>query len=258
MGVFNALGDLASLVLIVGMMMTLDYKLALIAFTAVPATLLIVVLVRRRARQAYRDIRTKTAQLNAMLNEQLTGVRSCRPSVAKKRWLPQFDLVNSGYREANKRAILSESSIDAAVEMVQTICLASALLWAARERGMGQVITFATVVTFSQYLRQFFEPVGMLTQRYTVLQSGLASSERVFQFLDSADLEPKASPAPTSSRLRHGRRGVRARSRGVRLSRRPAGAVRRFRSTHAPASASRLVGPTGAGSRPSRSCSCAL
>ncbi len=206
MGVFNAIGDLASLVLIVGMMMTLDYKLALIAFAAVPATLLIVVLVRRRARQAYRDIRTKTAQLNAMLNEQLTGVAVVQAFGREEAMAAQFDTVNSGYREANKRAILSESSIDAAVEMVQTICLASALLWAARERGMGQMITFATVVTFSQYLRQFFEPVGMLTQRYTVLQSGLASSERVFQFLDSADLEPEGiasadelaalSPAP--------------------------------------------------------------
>ncbi len=192
MGVFNAIGDLASLVGIVVLMMVMDWQMSLIAFAALPITALIVVFVRRGARQAYRDTRTTTAQLNAMLNEQVTGVAVVQAFGREAAMAARFDVTNRLYRDANKRAILAESTLDAAVEMVQTVCIASVLLWAAHERSLGAVVTFGVVITFSQYVRQFFEPISMLTQRYTVLQSALASSERIFQLLDNTELEPIA------------------------------------------------------------------
>jgi ABC-type multidrug transport system fused ATPase/permease subunit len=186
-GVFNALGDLVAVAAIIVMMVALDWQLALIAFVSIPAVALIVLYLRRGARQAYRDTRTTTAQLNASLNEQVTGVGVVQAFGRETAMAARFDEINQRYRAANKRAILAESALDAAIEMVQTICIASVILWAGHARAGGALISFAVVITFTQYLRQMFEPVSMLAQRYTVLQSALASAERVFQLLDSND-----------------------------------------------------------------------
>jgi ATP-binding cassette subfamily B protein len=75
--------------------------------------------------------------------------------------------------------------MDAAIEMVGTLCIASMLWWA----GAASYVTFALLVTFSGYIRQFFEPISLLSTRYTVLQSALAGAELIFQLLDNADLE---------------------------------------------------------------------
>jgi ATP-binding cassette subfamily B protein len=204
MGVLNALGDATSLIAIVTMMVALDWQLALIAFASLPVTSLIVVVIRRGAREAYREIRARTAQLNAMLNEQVTGVAVVQAFGREEAMAARFDQVNVAYRDANKRAIIAESGLDAAVEMVQTICVASVLLWAGHLRASGAMITLAVVVTFSQYLRSFFDPIGMLTQRFTTLQSGLASAERIFQLLDQTEVEPgdavaRDAPAPAEA-----------------------------------------------------------
>jgi ATP-binding cassette subfamily B protein len=188
-GVFNSFGDLASLLLMVAMMFSLDYKLALIACTAVPTTFGIVMFLRKRARRAYRDMRTMTSLLNANLNEQLTGIGVVQAFGREEAMAATFDAINQSYRDAARRFTIAELVIEAAVELVQTLCLASILLWAAHERAIGSLIAFATIVTFSQYLKQFFGPIGILTQRYTSLQSGLASVERIFQFIDTAEVE---------------------------------------------------------------------
>ena len=197
-GVFNAFGDLVSLAAIVAMMMGLDWRLSLIAFAALPATVVIVAVVRRGARQAYRDARTSTAQLNAMLNEQITGVGVVQAFGREAVMAERFDEVNRLYRDANRRSIIAESGLDAAVEMVQTACVASVLLWAGHQRDAGAPLSLALVVAFSQYLRQFFEPISMLAQRFTVLQNALASAERVFELLDTRELEPDED-APTAA-----------------------------------------------------------
>ena len=189
-GAVNSLGDLMSLAAIFVMMMVLDWKLALIAFCSVPAVALVVIRLRGGARQAYRDTRVTTAQLNTMLNEQVTGIAVVQAFGREASMAARFDRVNLTYREANKQSILVESSLDAAIEMVQTVCVASILLWAGHVRASGGVMTFALIITFQQYLRTFFDPISQLALRFTVLQQALASAERVFQFLDTTELEP--------------------------------------------------------------------
>ena len=107
----------------------------------------------------------------------------------------EFDGINVGYRDANKRAVYYEAVLDAAIEMVSTLCIAS-ILWFAGIRRLGDhAITFALLVTFTQYIRQFFEPVSLLSQRYTLLQSAMAGAERIFELLDEKDIASDALPA---------------------------------------------------------------
>ena len=103
----------------------------------------------------------------------------------------EFDAINSAYRDANKRSIFYEAVLDAAIEMISTLCIASVLWWVGANRlgSSTHPVTFALVVTFTQYIRQFFEPISLLSTRFTVLQSSLSGAERIFQLLDEKDIE---------------------------------------------------------------------
>jgi ATP-binding cassette subfamily B protein len=188
-GVFNAIGDLVSLIGIVTAMLLLNWRLALIAFATLPLVGLLVYFVRQGSKRAYRDIRTKTARLNAFLNEQVGGIAVVQAYAREEAMAREFDVINSAYRDANKRSIYYEAVLDAAIEMISTLCIASVLWWVGVQRLGAHPVTFALVVTFTQYIRQFFEPVSLLSQRYTVLQSSLSGAERIFQLLDETEVE---------------------------------------------------------------------
>jgi ATP-binding cassette, subfamily B, multidrug efflux pump len=196
-GVLNAVGDMVSLVGIVIMMLALDLRMSLIAFATLPLVGLMVWYVRGRAREAYRDIRAKTARLNAFLNEQVSGMSVVQAYARESSMAAEFDGINAEYRDANKRSIYYEAVLDAAIELVGTVCIASILWWAGLKRVLDPSITFPLVVVFTQYIRQFFEPISLLAQRYTILQSAMSGAERIFKLLDETALEhDPVAPAP--------------------------------------------------------------
>lgn len=199
-GVMNALGDLISLIGIVVMMLILDVRMSLISFASVPVVGVVVWFVRSRARQAYRDIRVKTARLNAFLNEQVSGMPVVQAYAREATMAREFDEMDREYRDANKRSPFYEAIVDAAIEMVNTLCVASVLWWAGVRRLGDPTITFALVVTFTQYIRQFLAPVNLLAQRYTILQSAMSGAERIFKLLDEASLEAEPVPVDAASR----------------------------------------------------------
>ena len=189
-GVLNAMGDCVSLVGIVVMMLLLDWRLSLIAFAALPVVGFVVRFVRKRSRLAYRDIRLKTARLNAFLNEQVQGIAVVQAYAREVAMAAEFDEINEAYRDANKRSILYEAVLDASIEMVGTVCIASVLWYAGFRRIGDHPVTFPLVVTFTQYIKQFFEPVSLLAQRYTILQSAMSGAERIFKLFDEAEVDP--------------------------------------------------------------------
>lgn len=192
-GVLNAVGDLLSLLGIVTLMLILDWRLSLISFAALPFVWMLVMFMRKRSREAFREIRAKTARLNAFLNEQVIGISVVQAYCQEEQAHTEFDEINRAYLEANKQSIFYEAVLDAAIEMVSVLCVASILWWAGLHRFGDWKVTFATVVIFTQYLKQFFEPISTLSQRYTVLQSAMSGAERIFELLDEAELEPTAA-----------------------------------------------------------------
>jgi ATP-binding cassette, subfamily B, multidrug efflux pump len=191
-GALNAMGDIIALFGIVAMMLSLDWRMSIVSFLALPIVGAIVAFVRTRSRAAYRDVRARTARLNAFLNEQVNGIAVVQAFVRERSMAAEFDGVNVGYRDASKSAIYYEAVLDASIEMVSTLCIASILWFSGLRRVGDHQITFALLVTFTQYIRQFFEPVSLLSQRYTLLQSAMAGAERVFELLDETDVSPPA------------------------------------------------------------------
>lgn len=181
-GVLLSLGDLLKLVGIVVLMISLDAKLALLAFVGVPPVALLVVFVRRRMREAFRSIRSNTSRMNATTSEQVTGMTVIQAFGRQAAAAREFDEVNAAYRDANNSAIKWDAIQDAAIDTVAAICVASIIV----AHGFHPV-SFGTLVAFTAFIKEFFDPISALAQRYTLLQSAMAGAERVFGLLDAPD-----------------------------------------------------------------------
>ncbi|MDI1429277.1 ABC transporter ATP-binding protein [Polyangium sorediatum] len=194
-GTLNAIGDLVRLVLIIVVMLRRDWQLALITFVAVPPVALGVMWTRRRIRDAFREIRVKTARMNAYLNEQISGMAVVQAYAREEQSALEFDDINEAYRQANNRSIVFDAALDAAIELVQSLCIA-AVLWYAGVRSLSDRVSFGTLVTFVAYIEMFFIPIRDLSARMTQLQSALAGAERIFQLLDNKDED---APVPAAA-----------------------------------------------------------
>jgi ATP-binding cassette subfamily B protein len=136
--------------------------------------------------------------MNATMNEQVTGLPVVQAFNRERAAADEFDTINAAYRDANIRSIKYDAMQDAAIEMITAISLASILV------ALGyHSVSFGVLVAFNAYVREFFEPISLLAQRYTILQSSLAGAERVFRLLDTeeADAEPVAEPRNGDSEL---------------------------------------------------------
>jgi len=195
-GALNSIVDLVKLIGIVVVMVSLDWRLSLIGFAAAPLVGVMVALVRRRSRDAFRAIRAKTAQMNANMNEQVSGMAVIQAFCREDAAANELDVINAEYRDANMKSIKYEALQDAAIEMVTAVCLASIVV------SLGyRPVSFGTVVAFNAYLFMFFEPISALAQRYTLLQSAMAGAERVFGLLalDEVDAPERADEAASST-----------------------------------------------------------
>jgi ATP-binding cassette subfamily B protein len=183
-GALLSLGDLIKLVGIVILMLMLDLRLSLIAFVGVPPVALLVLFVRRRMREAFRAIRGGTSRMNATTGEQITGMTVIQAFGRQGAAAREFDEVNATYRDANNAAIKWDAIQDAAIDTIGAICLASIVI------SLGdQAVSFGTLVAFAAYIKEFFDPISALAQRYTLLQSAMAGAERVFGLLEAPDAD---------------------------------------------------------------------
>lgn len=188
-GALSAVGDLVRLFGIIILMLILDWQLSLITFAATPVVLLLMVGVRGRMREAFREIRAKTARMNATMNEQVAGMGVTQAFRREARAADEFDDINRAYRDANIASIKYESMQDAAIEMITAVCLASIVVAFGYHR-----VSFGTVVAFNAYVVQFFEPISALAMRFTLLQSAMAGAERIFGLMDGAGESERDAP----------------------------------------------------------------
>jgi ATP-binding cassette subfamily B protein len=242
-GALNAFGDLVRLVAIVALLVSLNWKMSLFAFAALPPVALGVNWTRRRIRDAFREVRGKTARMNAYLNEQISGVGVVQAYAREEKSAEEFDEINRAYRDANNRSIVYDATLDAAIEMISSIAIAS-VLWYAGVRTYADSITFGTLFKFVAYIEMFFIPIRDLSARYTLLQSAMAGAERVFQLLgnEEEDAPAAADAAPL------GDVDQAFALEGVTFGYKPGSSVLREVSLHARAGEKiALVGATGAG-----------
>ena len=197
-GIVTVFGDIFSLAFIVGAMLLLDLKLALVTFSVLPLVFLTAFFFRTRIRQAYRDIRVRLARINAYLHERITGMRVVQLFNREARDLERFREINDDYLQAHLRSITYYALFFPAIELFTAIALAL-IIWYGGGSIIQGTLTVGIVAAFIQYARRFFRPIQDLSEKYNLLQGAMASSERVFKLLDTEPdiVDPRiATPLP--------------------------------------------------------------
>jgi ATP-binding cassette, subfamily B, multidrug efflux pump len=194
-GVVTVFGDVFTLAAIMLMMLATDWRLALVAFAVIPLVWLTVTLFRRSVRDAFRDIRVRLARLNAYLQEHLSGMRVVQLFGRERASALEFGEINASHLEAHLRSITIYAIFFPVIEVLTAVALAL-LLWYGGLRTVGGTLTVGVLAAFVQLTRRFFQPLQDLSEKFNLLQSAMASSERVFRLLD----EPITVPEPAHPR----------------------------------------------------------
>ena len=188
-GVVSGLGDLFTLVAISVAMLIMDWRLALASFAVIPFVVMVSGLFRKGVRETYRDIRVRIARINSFLQERLTGMRIVQLFVQEKHEAQRFDELNRSHLDANLKSITVYALYFPAIELLTSIALA-VLIVAGASRVHANVLSVGTVAAFLQLVRRFFQPLQDLSEKYNILQTAMASSERIFTLLDTPPSVP--------------------------------------------------------------------
>jgi ATP-binding cassette subfamily B protein len=182
-GLVSAGGDLLTAGAIVAAMLYLDLKLSLIICAILPLLIAVVLLFQEKARQTYRLIRQKLSRLNAFLQETLNGMGVIQAFSREAVMATRFARLNAEHREATLRSLLYYALFYPAVEVTAAVGL-GLIVWYGGGQVVREGITLGVLVAFLEYLQRFFTPIKDLSEKYYVMQSAMASSERIFELLD--------------------------------------------------------------------------
>ena len=182
-GLVTVFGDIFTLAFIIGAMLTMNWRLALVSFSILPFVFWAAFLFRSRIRTAYRDIRVRIARINAFLQERITGVRVVQLFNREAADAGRLAELNEDHLQAHLRSITYYALFFPVIQFFTALALAL-ILWYGGLRMLDGLITVGVIAAFLQYARRFFRPIQDLSEKYNVLQAAMASSERVYQLLD--------------------------------------------------------------------------
>ncbi len=191
-GVVTVFGDLFTLFGIMGVMLALDWRLALVTFSVIPLFFLVTNWFRRGARQSFRETRKWVARINAFLQENLTGMSVIQIFRREERNQTAFAAINRKHADANMSAIFYYAVFYPAIELLAALAVALILLYGGSGVLRGAV-TLGALVAFIQYSERFWRPISDLSEKFNVVQAAMASSERIFLLLDTVP-EVQAKP----------------------------------------------------------------
>jgi ATP-binding cassette subfamily B protein len=183
-GVVSIFEDVFVLLGIIVIMMRMNWKLALITFAVLPIIFWATMIFRVKVRDSYRRIRVAIARINSYLQEAVSGMLVLQLFNREKRAFRQFSDINASHMEAFKDAIMAYAVYYPVVEILSAIAVA-AIIWVGGGDVVRKTATIGVLVAFMQYAQRFFRPIQDLSDKYNILQSAMASSERVFKLLDT-------------------------------------------------------------------------
>ncbi len=181
-GIVSVFMDLFTLVAILTFMIYIDAKLTLVCCLVVPVLAVSTFYLQNQAMVAYRELRTRLARLNAYLQENITGMEVVQLFSREERNLRDFDREHLPYRRAEEREVFYYAIFFPFTELVGTLGMA-AVIWFGSSAVLSERVAFGVLVAFLQYIRRFFRPIMDISDRYALLQSAMASSERIFELL---------------------------------------------------------------------------
>jgi len=183
-GVVSIFEDIFVLVGIVAIMLNMSWRLALITFAVLPIIAYATGKFRKAVRESYRRIRIAIAKINAYLQEHVTGIVVLQLFNREKRSYEKFEKINRTHMDAFKDAILAHAIYYPVVEVLSATAIAC-VIWFGGNQVIRSTVSLGVLVAFMQYAQRFFRPIQDLSEKYNILQSAMASSERIFKLLDT-------------------------------------------------------------------------
>lgn len=179
----SLLKDLAILLGTLAIMFRMNVKLSLVTLTVVPFLIPITIIFRLKARAIYRKIRVSLARINTTLSENISGIRIIQIFHKEKEKLEEFRQINNEYRKALIYEVVVSGIFRPLIEMLSGLSIAL-IIWYGGGKVISGVLEFGVLYAFVNYISYFFQPINDLAEKYNILQSAMASSERIFTILD--------------------------------------------------------------------------
>jgi ATP-binding cassette, subfamily B, multidrug efflux pump len=192
-GVVSIFGDVFTLAGIMIVMLTMNWRLALVSFAVLPLIVLVTQWFRRNVRESYRTVRRLIARINAYLQEHITGMGTVQLFRREERAYAQFLRINEEHRTANVESIFYYAVFYPAIEVIGALAAALTIWYGGRSVLQGS-LTLGSLVAFLLYSQRFFRPISDMSEKFNILQAAMASSERIFKLLD----EPVAVENPAA------------------------------------------------------------
>jgi len=190
--------DIFIVVGILAILVYLNWKLALICFILMPVVFGIAFLFSAMAREAFRELRTTVARINAFLQERLNGMQVIQLFCAEKSQLGTLEKINHENFLAGMKQIKVFAVFMPIMELLSSFAIAL-LLWYGGRRVIEAQLTLGALVAFISYMQMFFKPIRDISEKYNIMQSAMASTERIFQFMDFKEYIPEPENPATPS-----------------------------------------------------------
>jgi len=196
-GLIPIIADLLSILCILGIMLWTDWQLTLVCLIPFPILIVATYYFKESVNKSFHRVRNAVSNLNAFVQEHLTGMAIVQAFAAEKREFNKFQEINREHRNANIKAIFAYSVFFPIVEIVLALSLGLVVWWTSKEALQLNESQYGKVVAFTLYLNLLFRPLRVIADKFNVLQMGIIASERVFKVLDNDDhIKTEGSFAP--------------------------------------------------------------
>jgi ATP-binding cassette subfamily B protein len=182
-GIVMVFSDVFTIIGILYFMFTMNWQLALISLSVLPILFYATFLFRRKARETYREVRLQVARINTFMQEHITGMLVDQIFNREKKSYQKFSDINAAHRDANIKSIFYYAVFYPGVELIGAIAV-GLIIWYSGVEAITGAITLGTVMAFFQFNEMFWRPIRDLSEKYNIMQTAMASSERIFKLLD--------------------------------------------------------------------------
>ena len=198
-GIVMVFSDVFTIIGILYFMMTMNWRLGLVSLSVLPLLFYGTFLFRRKAREAYREVRLYIARINTFMQEHVTGMMVDQIFNREKRSFNKFSEINGLHRDANIKSIFYYALFYPGVDLIGAIAV-GLIIWYAGREALEGTITVGTIMAFLQFNEMFWRPIRDLSEKYNIMQTAMASSERVFRLLDDTTFVRDAdNPVPVQT-----------------------------------------------------------
>ncbi len=186
-GSITIIADLLTLFAVLGVMFYTSWKLTLICLTTMPFLIIASYVFKEKVKVAFQKVRTQLSNMNAFLQERISGMRIVQIFNAERDEMEKFKSINRRYTQANLDSILYYAVFFPVVEIISAASLGLMVWWGAQDALRAGGVTLGALVAFPIYLDMLFRPIRTVANNFNTLQMGLVASERVFNVLDRTD-----------------------------------------------------------------------